>query len=145
VVSVPFLVERFYWRIWETGDLSIADEILAENFEFRGSLGSELHGIEAFKAYVNGVRAALTEYNCEILDCVTEGSQAFARMRFSGRHVGAFRGFEPTYKTVSWMGAALFELGENRITRLWVLGELCTLDALLEDNSIEAKRERSTR
>lgn len=132
---MPFLVERFYRRIWENGDLSIADEILAQDFEFRGSLGSGLHGIGAFKGYVNGVRAALAEYNCEVLDCVTEGSQAFARMQFSGRHIGAFRGFEPTNKMVSWIGAALFELGENRIRRLWVLGELCELDALLEDNS----------
>jgi hypothetical protein len=38
------------------------------------------------------VRGSLAEYRCDILDCLSENQRAFARMRFSGRHAGPFRG-----------------------------------------------------
>lgn len=131
-MSTPPLVEQFYERIWNAGDISATATILAENFAFRGSLGTDLQGIDAFIGYVNSVRTALAEYNCEILDCVSEGAHAFARMRFSGRHAAVFRGYGPTNQTVSWAGAALFTFDLHRIIGLWVLGDLAALDAQLE-------------
>lgn len=107
-VSTPKLVQAFYERIWNKGDCGAVPELLAEGFAFRGSLGSELRGREAFVHYVRSVRGSLSNYRCEILDCVSEGDQAFARMRFCGLHTGPFRGYAPTGRLVSWDGAALF-------------------------------------
>jgi steroid delta-isomerase-like uncharacterized protein len=133
-MSTPSLVSAFYERIWNSGDLEAAPHLLADNFRFRGSLGSELEGCEAFKAYVRSVRAALADYRCDILDCVSEDGMAFARMRFSGRHVGTFKGYLPSGKSVWWMGAALFRFERGLITELWVLGDLAGLDAVLRAN-----------
>ena len=91
-MSTPVQVEAFYGRIWNAGDLDAASDLLSESFVFRGSLGAELQGRGEFLAYVGAVRSSLADYHCEILECVTEGNRAFARMRFSGRHVGVFRG-----------------------------------------------------
>lgn len=109
-------------------------DLLAEDFSFRGSLGSELRGREAFKDYVRSVRNALANYQCEILECVTEDKQAFAKMRFSGVHVAAFRGYLPTGKPVHWLGAALFRFEDQAIAELWVLGDLAGLEAILKNN-----------
>ena len=49
-------VERFYHELWNAWDLSVADEILVENVRFRGTLGSTLEGLAAFKGYVETVR-----------------------------------------------------------------------------------------
>jgi predicted ester cyclase len=103
-------------------------------FTFRGSLGDELTGRDAFGGYVRSLHSALADYRCEIEECVAEGDKAFARMRFSGRHVGVFRGEPPTGKPVSWAGAALFDLRGERIASLWVLGDLAALDANLRAN-----------
>ena len=92
---------------------------------------------EAFKNYVRGVRAALADYHCEILSCVAEANQAFAKMCFSGRHVAAFRGYEPTGKRVQWLGAALFRFEDSMIAELWVLGDLARLDSLLKTQAAE--------
>lgn len=131
-MSTPHLVEQFYSRIWNAGEHHATADILAEDFAFRGSLGSELNGREAFEGYVRSVRGALAEYRCEILECVAEGDRAFAKMRFCGRHTAEFRGYAPTGRLVEWLGAALFRFEENRITELWVLGDLAGLDARLE-------------
>jgi len=83
------LCEDFYQRIWNAGDLDAAAELLTPQFSFRGSLGNEMRGWEAFENYVGTVREALADYQCGILSCVTEGNHAFAKIRFSGRHLRA--------------------------------------------------------
>ena len=132
-MSTPKLVEDFYARIWNAGDLTAAADLLATNFSFRGSLGTELNGRAAFGEYVRSVRGSLSEYHCEILTSVAEGDRAFAKMRFSGRHTARFRGYEPTGQPVHWLGAALFRFETGRIAELWVLGDLAGLDAMLDN------------
>ena len=134
-MSTPWPVEQFYERIWNAGDESAAAALLTEDFVFRGSLGSSTRGREAFLDYVRSVRDSLADYRCDILDCVSENGRAFARMRFSGRHVGAFRGYSPSGKLVEWSGAALFSLEQNVIAELWVLGDLHGLDEVLHANA----------
>jgi predicted ester cyclase len=68
-----------------------------------------------------------------------EDERAFAKMRFSGRHVSEFRGFYPTGLPVHWLGAALFRLEPSAIRELWVLGDLAGLDALLEKNKSNSR------
>ena len=133
-MSTPVLVQEFYERIWNQGDLAAASDLLSKDFLFRGSLGAEMRGDERFKDYVQSVRDALADYRCEILACVAEGHQAFAQMRFSGQHVGSFRGYAPTGKQVQWLGAALFDFENGVIAKLWVLGDLVSLEALLDAN-----------
>jgi predicted ester cyclase len=134
-MSTPALVEAFYSRIWNDGDLTATPDLLTTGFCFRGSLGLETQSSDAFENYVRSVRSALTPYHCEILDCVAEGNKAFAKMRFSGVHVAPFRGFQPSGKPVQWLGTALFEFERDRIASLWVLGDLSGLDAVLQANS----------
>jgi len=134
-VSTPTLVDSFYSRIWNSGDLTARSELLNKDFCFRGSLGVETRGYDAFGEYVRSVRTALADFRCEILDCVTEQNKAFAKMRFTGIHVGTFRGHKPTGRPVEWLGAALFVLEGGVIAELWVLGDLVGLDAVLEMNA----------
>jgi steroid delta-isomerase-like uncharacterized protein len=135
-MSTPIIVKAFYERIWNHGDLEAAFDLLARDFRFRGSLETETLGQNAFKEYVRAVRGALADYRCEILTCITEDNQAFAKMRFSGRHVGLFRGHAPTGRSVHWSGAALFRFENGAIAELWVLGDLAGLDSLLSANRI---------
>jgi predicted ester cyclase len=134
IMSTPNLVASFYERIWNAGDFSAIEELLAEDFAFRSSLGTEMRGRKAFEDYARSVRGGLTNYLCQILDCITEEDRAFAKMRFSGLHTSLFRGWHPTGKPVHWLGAALFRFERSTITDLWVLGDLIGLDTLLKSN-----------
>ena len=105
----PGLVETFYERIWNEGDLEAANELLPSDFTFRGSLGAELRGVQAFTGYVRSVREPLEGYRCDILECVSEGNRAFAKMR-CGRHVGMFRGYAATGKPVTLARRRSFQI-----------------------------------
>jgi predicted ester cyclase len=139
-MTTPDLVSVFYEQIWNEGRHSAVGEVLSENFVFRGSLGAEMRGRAHFWDYVCGVRSALKEYRCDVLECVTEGSLAFAKMRFGGIHVGAFRGHRPSGLPVHWHGAALFRFEDRHICELWVLGDLAGLDAVLSSNTDETSK-----
>jgi predicted ester cyclase len=134
-MSTSALVTSFYERLWNTGDESAMLDLLSAEFSFRGSLGAELTGHTTFWEYVCNVRTALANYRCDILECVSEGQKAFAKMQFSGTHVGFFRGHRPSGLPVHWQGAALFRFEAGRIRELWVLGDLIGLDALLKSNA----------
>ena len=57
-MSTPSAVEAFYSQIWNRGDLAASSTLLSRDFRFRGSLGTELRGHEAFAEYVRSVRGA---------------------------------------------------------------------------------------
>lgn len=118
------LVEAFYRDLWNRQDRSQVVHLLAEDITFRGSLGEVKRGHDAFWDYVRMVTDALGDYRCEVLALVCEADRAFARMRFSGIHRGPFLGFQPTGRRVAWEGAALFTIGDGRITDIWVLGDV---------------------
>jgi steroid delta-isomerase-like uncharacterized protein len=107
------LVERFYSDIWNRCDFAMAAEILADDFRFRGSLGPETVGVPAFHAYVESVHAALGDYHCTIEEMINAETGVAARMTFAGVHRGPLFGVAPTGRTVSWAGAAFFQIGRT--------------------------------
>ncbi len=79
-VSTPPLVASCGERLWHAGDAAAVPELRAAEFSFRGSHGAQLKGHAAFREYVCGFRTALAHHRCEILECLSEGQQAFAKM-----------------------------------------------------------------
>jgi predicted ester cyclase len=92
-------------------------------------------GHSAFAAYVDRVTGALADYRCTILDLVTEGDRAFARMLFEAIHRGPFLGFAAPGHRLEWPGAALFTLESDKIADLGVLGDMQGLREWLQRNS----------
>lgn len=93
-MSTPTLVKDFYERIWNAGDEQAAATLLAEDFVFRGSLGSASRGREAFLDYVRSVRGSLEGYRCDMLDCVSEDELFFTSA--GPRPLSRSRGLEAT-------------------------------------------------
>ena len=133
--SVKSVVRRFYADVWNKHDKSAIPALLQPDVTFRGSLGQRKTGHAGLAEYVDSVHQFLGEYQCDIIDLLAEGSQCFARMRFSGTHRGDLLGFKPTGKKIEWQGAALFTLRNGLIADLWVLGDIHELLQLLERNN----------
>ncbi len=123
-VTANSLVERFYHEVWHRADETVAREILHADFRFRASLGPERRGPAGFIEYMRSIHAALADYTCRIEDLVSTGNRAAARMRFSGIHRARFFGVEATGRVITWAGGAFFTTDGERITELWVLGDI---------------------
>lgn len=127
-------VRRFYEELWDSHDREAIPSILHEEFTFRGSLGEEKRGHEGFAEYVNMVHKALGDYKCIIEDLVEEGEKVFAKMSFTGIHRDEFVGYSPSHKRLTWKGCALFTFEGERISDVWVLGDLKSLEDQLKQN-----------
>lgn len=124
-------VRKFYDVIWNQYDKSAIPPVLHKSFIFRGSLGIEKKGRNEFAEYLDMIHKALANYQCIIEEIVSEDSKAFAKMQFTGIHQGILMGIKPTNQNVSWDGAALFHFNEGKISSLWVLGDLKSLQTQL--------------
>ncbi len=126
-------VRRFYSEIWGKRNYEEIPKLLLPDFRFRGSLGKEEHGHDGFRDYVEYVHGALSHYECIIEDIVVQSDAVFAKMLFSGIHSGEFMGYTPSHQKLSWAGAALFKFSDNKISSVWVLGDLKGLEQKLEN------------
>jgi steroid delta-isomerase-like uncharacterized protein len=117
------IVERFYHELWNRWDLAVADEIIAEDVRFRGSLGVTLRGREAFKGYVESTRAAFPDWHNAIDELLAIEDRVIARLTWTGTHRGPLFGVEPTGNRVIYLGAAFFRLAEGRIAEAWIVGD----------------------
>ncbi|NQW12240.1 MAG: ester cyclase [Alphaproteobacteria bacterium] len=124
--STARLVERFYAEVWNAWSTEAAEEVLAENLDFRGSFDDIRAGRAGFLAYRDEVRAAFPDFVCAIQSLVADdGGRAAARMRFHGTHRGVFWGVAPTGRRIDYAGAAFFTGdGAGKIGAIWVLGDL---------------------
>jgi predicted ester cyclase len=118
------LAERFRALLSSRGDLSAAPDILSDDLYFRGSLRQQAQGLDGFAGYMRAVTAAFDEFRCDVEDLVVEGDTAFAKVRFSGVHIGPLLDFAPTGRRVSYAGAALLKARDGRIVHAWVIGDL---------------------
>ena len=129
-------VYRFYELIWNAHDLDAISSVLHDDFTFRGSLGDERRGHNGFAEYVNQVHAALGDYRCTVEVLVEERDNVFAKMGFGGVHRGLFMGYKPSGKRVHWTGCALFTFRDEKVSDLWVLGDLKGLEEQLKRNNL---------
>jgi steroid delta-isomerase-like uncharacterized protein len=117
------VVRRFYEELWNEWRIDLADQIVVEDVRFRASLGSIITGREAFKGYVETVRAAFPDFHHTIDEMLAVGDRVVTRVTYSGTHKGKLRDVEPTGADVEYVGAAFFRLSSERIEDGWVVGD----------------------
>ena len=111
------LIEIFYTVVWNGWDTAKAREILAENLEFRGSIGLEVMGVDGFIGYMETIRTAFPDFHNRIEEIVAEDEHAVARLIYSGTHEGELLGHPPSGKRVTYAGAAFFTFRDGRISK----------------------------
>lgn len=126
------LIRRYYDELWNQWKLDLIDEILAEDITFRGSLGLSVKGRDGFRAYLGVVRAAFPDFHNTIEEIIAEGDRVVARLTYRGTHEGRLFGYEPTGRSVTYAGAAIFLVDGCWIADGWVLGDTLNLTRQIE-------------
>jgi predicted ester cyclase len=128
-------VRRFYADAWNRWDDAAVDELLAEDFVFRGSLGDEARGRDGFRAYRDKLRSAFPDFYNEVTDMVADGDRAAVRLRCTGRQEGELFGVAPTGLDIAYDAAAFFHSHGAQLREAWVLGDLENLRNQLVDRN----------
>lgn len=115
---------RFYEVLWNEWDDSAVDNTLAAEVTFRGSLGQHTVGRDGWRGYRDQIRNGAPDFHNEIVELVTDGQRAGARLRYTGTHRGPSLGIPGTCRRFAYSGAAFFTTADGLITDIWVLGDL---------------------
>ena len=126
-VDTRQLVQAFYIELWNRWDDDAVDTVLAPDFTFRGSLGNETRGRAGWREYRDLVRAGSSDFHNDVQILVVDGTQAAARLLYSGTHDGPLAGIAPMGARFSYAGAAFFTAHHGQLTSAWVLGDLGSL------------------
>jgi predicted ester cyclase len=118
------LIGRFYERLWNAWDDRAVDDVLCEDFLFRGSLGQETHGRDGWRAYRDQVRSGAPDFHNEVIELVVGGDRAAARLRYTGTHRGPLLGLAGTGQRFVYEGAAFFRAQSGTLAEAWVIGDL---------------------
>ena len=130
--TINELVARFYDELWNRWDDTPVEQVLAEDFAFRGSLGIETSGRDEWRGYRDLIRQGSADFHNEVLDLVTDGDHAAARLSYSGHHTGVLAGIPATGRGFEYAGAAFFTCSVGMLTSAWVLGDLLGLRQQLQ-------------
>ncbi len=121
------LIRRYYEEMWNPWNFDLADELLAPDFSFRGSLGAVTKGRDAFRDYMRQVRRAFHDFHKSIEEMIEGDDSIAARLSYRGTHRGELFGVAPTGREITYSGAAFFRIAAGKVAEGWVLGDLLTL------------------
>jgi len=111
-------IVRGYIELWSTGNLALADEVLAEDFVDH-MRPSQAPGPESVKQEVKAFREGFPDARIIIEQIIAEGDTVAFRFMLQGTHRGMFAGYPPTGKEVVLIGVDFIRIAAGKIVELW--------------------------
>ena len=124
------IVRRFY-EPFRTGDTSVHDEVLAEDWIDLPLAPGQQQGPAGMAAQIALFRHAMPDYDVEHQDVIVQGDKVAVRNTVSGTHQGAFMGHEPTGKRIEMRTMDVHQVRDGKIVATWHLEDFAGLMAQL--------------
>jgi len=113
------IVRRFYEEVVNQGDLTAADELIAEDFDDHSGSGSS-QGRQAFKRFATMLTSAFPDLHLTVEDMIAEQDKVVARVTVRGTHRGTlFGSIPPTDRAVTFTGVDIIRISEGKIAERW--------------------------
>ena len=106
-------------ELWNTGNLSIADEIFANDFVNHDPSRPEVTDIEGYKKYLTETRSGMPDFKVDIEDMVAEEEKLASRYTVSGTFQNDFFGIPATGKKATWTGVTIYRFDSGKIVEAW--------------------------
>ena len=110
-------VRRLYDEVWNQGNLAVADELFADDYQ-SAAPGSP-PGPAGEKRHIAMIRAAFPDLQLAVEQVVAAGDAVAARWTMVGTDTGGFLGRAPTGQRVSLWGVHFFRFADGRISACW--------------------------
>ena len=106
-------------ELWNTGKLTLADEIFAGDFVNHDPISPDVHDLKTYKEYITTVRTAFPDFHVSIDDMLAEADKVAVRWTATGTHTGVLMGIPPTNKQATWSGMTIYRFAEGKIVEAW--------------------------
>ena len=113
------LVRRFWEGLVSTGDLAIADELLAAGYTVHYAVNPPMDR-DGFLQFLGALRTAFPDLVVTVEEVLAKGDDVAVRWTWSGTQDGPFLGLPPTGEAVTGSGIGLFRIANGRIVEDFV-------------------------
>ncbi|MFZ2097432.1 MAG: ester cyclase [Anaerolineales bacterium] len=118
------LVKRLFEEVWNKGNYSLVNDLLAPDFVDHNHLPGAPDGREGFWGGVNMIRTAFPDIKFSIDQIVVEDDRLAIRLTGLGTHKGDFMGISPTGKQVSLESMTFFHIENGKIAERWGISDI---------------------
>jgi len=113
------IAKRFFYDVWNGGNLSLVEGLVAPGFVQHKLLNGQLPGPDGLRQFVRSWREAFPDASISVDLCVAEGHKVATRWNARGTHKQSFLGFAPTGKAVNISGITTFRIDTGMIHEAW--------------------------
>ncbi len=111
-------IVRRYVELWSTGNLALADEVLAADFVDHTHL-EQAPGLEDVKQAIKAFREGFPDACITIEQMIGEGDTVAFRFVLRGTHRGTFAGFPATGSEAVLTGMDFVRIAGGKMVELW--------------------------
>ena len=113
-------VSKRGFEAFNTGDLSIVDEVTADNaVNHDPAQPEEAQGPEGFKQVIQMYRGAFPDLHIEVDECFSDGDLVCTRWTSSGTHEGDLMGLPATGKHTTSSGITIDRIQDGKVVESW--------------------------
>ena len=128
------LAQQFIEQIWNKRSFEMLDDFLHPAFKDHSLLPALSPDREGLNKWIKATGIAF-EHETIIEDHVTEGDQIMLRIKMKLKHIGVWRGIEPTGIELYTNGYRHFKIKDERIIEHWALIDGETIENQLKEAS----------
>jgi steroid delta-isomerase-like uncharacterized protein len=114
------IIRRFYEEVWNKGNVDVAHEVFAEDYE-RHDLrpGTALPGPGGQAKIAADFRVAFPDVHMTVGLMIAEDDLVAARWTIDGTNTGPWGGQPPTGKPIHYHGVNIFRLAGGKVVEIW--------------------------
>ncbi len=113
------ILKRFWEEIFNEGNASVVDELVAKDYLNHDLIPGEAPGSEGLKQFVFLLRNAFPDLHFTVQKTVAAEDTVVTRWQAMGEHGGEFMGVPPTGKRVSVTGMAMHRVDNGKVVEAW--------------------------
>jgi steroid delta-isomerase-like uncharacterized protein len=103
-------------KIWNEGNMAMADEIIATDYVQRSTASSEnLVGIDAFKELIINVRTQFPDFSITVEELIVKDDKIVWRWIMTGTNTGSVSDIPPTGKKMQCEGGGILHVVDGKI------------------------------
>jgi steroid delta-isomerase-like uncharacterized protein len=104
---------------WNTGDLSIIDEIYAPNYVMHYTFDPSISDLESYKQFISKSREAMPDLHVKIEDSIAEDDKVACRWVVSGTYTVDLFNISALGKKATWAGMTIYRFKSGKIVESW--------------------------
>ena len=119
------MVRKIFEEAYNKGNLAVLDDLIDTGYLRHQPPMKKVQGLDAYKAFINEVRGAYSNFEIRMEEILVDGNKTVARIALTGKHTGKTPTLQtpPTGKEITMLGCVVSTWENGKIVEEWVYND----------------------